>query len=70
MFEKDKMLFPTVAGLEKLILEKQSKGKDKIILFLDIHGHSLKKNAFTYGPSFSIFDPRYYECRLLSRILA
>lgn len=38
-------------------------------MFMDLHGHSLKKNIFAYGPEFPIFDINYYKCRILPKIL-
>ena len=29
-------------------------------MFLDFHGHSIKKNVFMYGPEFPIIDKNYY----------
>lgn len=39
-------------------------------MFIDMHGHSVKKNVFIYGPEYPISDNVYYECRELPRILA
>jgi hypothetical protein len=34
--------------------------KNNFFMFLDLHGHSQKKNVFAYGPEFSIIDKFYY----------
>jgi hypothetical protein len=39
-------------------------------IFMDFHGHTVKKNVFTYGPQFSITDHRYYESRLIPKLIA
>lgn len=36
---------------------------------MDFHGHTVKKNVFTYGPQFSITDYRYYESKLLPKLI-
>lgn len=43
----DPSLFPTVTALKKLL--ETSNEKRGVLLFLDLHGHSKKKNAFLYG---------------------
>lgn len=39
-------------------------------MFLDLHGHSVKKNVFAYGPEYPIFDLKYYTSRMFCKILA
>ena len=39
-------------------------------MFLDFHGHSIKKNVFMYGPEFPIIQRNYYECRVFPKILS
>jgi hypothetical protein len=39
-------------------------------MYLDFHGHSTKKNCFTYGPDYPITSNSYYECRLFPKIIA
>ena len=38
-------------------------------MFLDFHGHSVKKNVFMYGPEFPIIQRQYYECRVFPKLL-
>lgn len=40
-----------------------------IIAFIDMHGHSWKKNVFMYGPQYPIHDMRYFKCRLLPKLM-
>ena len=43
--------------------------KNKIMLFLDIHGHSARRNAFCYGPG--ILDSNAFnDVRELAKIIA
>ena len=39
-------------------------------MFLDFHGHSVKKNVFMYGPEFSISNKFYYEARIFPKMLS
>ena len=41
-----------------------------IIAFIDMHGHSRKKNVFMYGPQYPIHDMRYFKIRLLPKLMA
>jgi hypothetical protein len=50
------MPVPVVKALQKYAKElKEIYGK-RLILFLDFHGHSIKKNVFCYGPDYQMSD--------------
>ena len=36
------------------VQELKEKSGSKFILYVDLHGHSIKKNMFAYGPEFTI----------------
>lgn len=38
-------------------------------MFIDLHGHSVKRNVFAYGPEFPISNINYYACRILPNLL-
>ena len=40
-----------------------------VFAFIDLHGHSLKKNVFLYGPDYSIYSSNYIKCRMLAKLL-
>jgi murein tripeptide amidase MpaA len=44
------LLIPEVKALKELAVRLRLEWKNKLILFFDLHGHSLKKNVFLYGP--------------------
>ena len=46
----DKSFFPEVYHFKKLVTENKEIFGDRLIMFLDFHGHSQKKNTFMYGP--------------------
>lgn len=43
-------VFPEVHAIKKLVTENKELYQDNLLLFLDFHGHSVKKNVFVYGP--------------------
>jgi hypothetical protein len=43
--------------------------KDSLFMFLDLHGHSTKKNVFAYGPEFPIAEKFYYQARVFAKML-
>jgi hypothetical protein len=62
-------MFPEVYALKQLVAETKKSGK--ILLFLDLHGHSILKNSFIYGPNLDEFmtHPCNYKYNLV-RFLA
>jgi murein tripeptide amidase MpaA len=47
-------LFPESQALKRLILHLQKNGE--VIAFLDLHGHSILRNSFIFGPNQSSFN--------------
>jgi hypothetical protein len=39
-------------------------------MFLDLHGHSFEKNAFSYGPDYDSSEANFYQIRMLPKILS
>jgi len=62
-----KDLFPEVALVKDFARRLHS--KHGILMYLDFHGHSRKKNTFFYGPAFSISEPNYYKSRILPKLI-
>jgi hypothetical protein len=66
-------LHPTVCAVKKMIKDEKpelySQEENHILAFIDMHGHSRKKNAFMYGPEFPIHDGRYLKMRLLPKLM-
>lgn len=51
LFKKNQLLLIPEVELCKVEFENLVKiHKNKIFLFLDIHGHSVRRNSFCYGP--------------------
>ena len=66
----EKIFYPTVAALKELVAETKKTFGNNLIMFLDLHGHSVKKNIFAYGPEYPIFDINYFKCRLLPKLFS
>ena len=64
------VIFPTVAGLKRLIAETKQQFKEKFVAFIDLHSHSIRKNVFAYGPRFPIDDIRYYIIKLIPKLMS
>jgi hypothetical protein len=65
-----KFAFPETFHLLELIKDLKAKHKQRLNLFIDLHGHSVKKNVFMYGPEFNIQHPNYYLAKELPKILS
>jgi hypothetical protein len=40
------------------------------MFYIDMHGHSLKKNVFAYGPSAPLHSEAYLKMRVLPKLLS
>lgn len=45
-------------------------GDEDIVGFIDMHGHSRKKNVFIYGNQFSLSSEKYYRTRIIPKMLS
>ena len=48
--QPNRQISPEVHALKKLVNENKALYEDRLLMFLDFHGHSVKKNVFMYGP--------------------
>jgi murein tripeptide amidase MpaA len=46
----NKIIFPEVIALKEYVADLKSRFSNRLLAFFDIHGHSMRKNAFIYGP--------------------
>ena len=44
--------------------------KENAFIYLEFHGHSVKKNVFAYGPEYPIIHKNYYESRMIAKLMA
>lgn len=35
--------------------------KENLLAYIDLHGHSIKRNSFTYGPEFNMNEVRKFS---------
>ncbi|CAD8208102.1 unnamed protein product [Paramecium octaurelia] len=68
--QTDGILFPTVQAMKRLVKDQYKKYGSNLTAFIDLHGHSIKKNAFLYGPEYTLWNYNYYKCRILPKLLS
>lgn len=68
-FNETSDFVPTVKSLMKLSANLHVEHRDQFILYLDLHGHSVKRNVFAYGPEFPITEVLIFYFFKLSRII-
>ena len=49
---------------------KESPPDEELIAFIDMHGHSRKKNVFCYGPQIPLHSDKYLKMRVLPKLLS
>ena len=61
--------FPEVFQLLRLGEDLKKRHKKQFCIYVDLHGHSIKKNVFMYGPDYTLQDYNYEISRELPKIL-
>lgn len=67
---KTDFVFPEIIGVRDFTRKLKEKYGNKLLFFIDVHGHSTRKNSFFFGPEYPVFDEEYTKCRMLARIYA
>ena len=67
--DPDKYILPEIAALKDLVVKSKKEFGRDLVFFLDLHGHSIKKNVFIYGPEYPIRENQYYECKIFPKML-
>jgi hypothetical protein len=62
-----KELYPEVLHIKNFTAKIHR--KYGILMYIDFHGHSRKKNTFLYGPNYPMSSSNYYKCRILPRLI-
>ena len=57
-------------SIKELVRELTSISDQKVLAFIDLHGHSRKKSVFIYGPYFPLHSERYLRMRILPKLLS
>jgi len=65
----NKSLFPTVFAMKELLQHTKNKYGENLFAFFDLHGHSIKRNVFIYGPEFQANKKEYFLSRFIPKIL-
>eukprot|EP00347_Sterkiella_histriomuscorum_P022850 403336918 len=76
----DEKLHPTVCAIKSMISgivnkdqlapENENLQEDEIFAFVDMHGHSRKKNVFIYGPYYPLHNEKYLKMRIIPKLLS
>lgn len=72
----DEKLHPTVCAIKKLVSSlttynsNSNEPEEEVFAFIDMHGHSRKKNVFIYGPYYPLHHDRYFKMRILPKLLS
>eukprot|EP00826_Nyctotherus_ovalis_P063393 TRINITY_DN9295_c0_g1_i9.p1 TRINITY_DN9295_c0_g1~~TRINITY_DN9295_c0_g1_i9.p1 ORF type:complete len:361 (+),score=63.90 TRINITY_DN9295_c0_g1_i9:584-1666(+) len=65
----DPKLHPTVSAVKTMLRDFRDGGVE-VEGYIDLHGHSVKKCVFAYGPYYPIHVDRYVRVRILPKLLA
>lgn len=75
----DDKLHPTVTAIKKLVsnltypdgnVGGEVSDEDRVFAFIDMHGHSRKKNVFCYGPYYPLHNDKYLKMRILPKLVS
>lgn len=75
----DECLHPTVNGIKEIVnniilsngnLEQNDPNYNEVFAYIDMHGHSRKKNVFIYGPYFPLHTNKYFRMRILPKLVS
>ena len=75
----DERLHPTVTAIKKLVsnltypdgnVGGEISEEDRVFAFIDMHGHSRKKNVFCYGPYYPLHSDKYLKMRILPKLFS
>ena len=61
--QRRKYAFPESFHLLELVADLKKMHKQRFCMYIDLHGHSVKKNVFMYGPDFNIAHSNYGASR-------
>ena len=58
---KNLQLLPEISSLKDYItkLKNEKNTSSSLMYYLDLHGHSTKKNSFMYGPEYDMWDNKF-----------
>jgi len=68
--EPDEVLHPSALAMKDLVQNLSTERKDSVFAYIDFHGHSQRKNVFTYGAEFPVHTENYFRVKILPMILS
>ena len=68
--DPDKDIFPEIYSLKQMFWGYKQLYQQDAFIYLDFHGHSIKKNVFAYGPEYPIIHKNYYESRMIPKLIS
>jgi hypothetical protein len=66
------MLVPTVTNLMGMAMGLAKNYRERLIMYLDFHGHSINRNVFAYGPHYKLQDViiiTHIYCKIVKLLL-
>ena len=45
-------------------------GDNEVVAYIEMHGHSRKKNVFIYGPYVPLHSDKYFKMRILPKLIS
>lgn len=72
----DEYLHPTVCSIKNLIKKlvtpdnNEENIDNEIFAYIDMHGHSRKKNVFIYGPYYPLHSEKYFKMRIIPKLIS
>jgi hypothetical protein len=71
-FKQGQMLVPTVTNLMGMAMGLAKNYRERLIMYLDFHGHSINRNVFAYGPHYKLQDViiiTHIYCKIVKLLL-
>jgi cytosolic carboxypeptidase protein 2/3 len=68
--DPDHRLHPSVWNIKRMTEQITQSSVQNLQFYLDMHGHSRKKNVFIFGPQVPIHSDKYLKMRVIPKLIA